>query len=143
MTAVMPPRFVFPIAAPGADGVVTDIWIHLDPRGGAADRTSGLYPGYARLKPGVTFAAASTEVNGIGAGLLLVRSVARARETATRVALGASAGRLAWQYFVEGTVVSLAGIRRRRNLATPASRNYSDRSRTSTRTRSRRGYARS
>jgi ABC-type antimicrobial peptide transport system permease subunit len=43
------------------------------------------------------------------AGLLLARSVARARETATRVALGAAARQLALQYFTEGLFVSLAG----------------------------------
>ena len=43
------------------------------------------------------------------AGLLLARSVARARETATRVALGASPRQLALQYFVEGLFVSVAG----------------------------------
>jgi putative ABC transport system permease protein len=43
------------------------------------------------------------------AGLLLARSVARARETAVRVALGAGRGRLALEYFAEGLVVSLAG----------------------------------
>jgi putative ABC transport system permease protein len=42
-------------------------------------------------------------------GLLLARSVARARETAVRVALGAGMGRLALQYFVEGLFVSLPG----------------------------------
>ncbi|HEY7287822.1 MAG TPA: ABC transporter permease, partial [Vicinamibacterales bacterium] len=43
------------------------------------------------------------------AGLLLTRSVGRARETATRVALGISQRRLALQYFAEGFLVSLAG----------------------------------
>ncbi len=43
------------------------------------------------------------------AGLLLARSVARARETATRVALGATQRQLALQYFMEGLIVSLAG----------------------------------
>jgi predicted permease len=43
------------------------------------------------------------------AGLLLARSVARARETATRVALGIPQHRLALHYFAEGLIVSLAG----------------------------------
>ncbi|MPY90546.1 MAG: FtsX-like permease family protein [Luteitalea sp.] len=43
------------------------------------------------------------------AGLLLARSVARARETAIRVAIGASQWLLARQYFIEGLFVSLAG----------------------------------
>ena len=42
------------------------------------------------------------------AGLLLVRSVARARETAMRVALGAGRGQLALHYFAEGLLISLA-----------------------------------
>jgi putative ABC transport system permease protein len=43
------------------------------------------------------------------AGLLLARSVARARETAMRVALGASRGQLAAHYLAEGALISLAG----------------------------------
>ncbi|MGH9672206.1 MAG: ABC transporter permease, partial [Bryobacteraceae bacterium] len=43
------------------------------------------------------------------AGLLLARSVSRARETATRVALGARRGQLAAHYFAESLLVSLAG----------------------------------
>ncbi len=43
------------------------------------------------------------------AGLLLARSVTRARETAVRVALGAARGQLALQYFAEGLLVSVAG----------------------------------
>ena len=43
------------------------------------------------------------------AGLLLARAVARARETATRVALGASRRQLALQYIAEGLLVSLVG----------------------------------
>jgi predicted permease len=43
------------------------------------------------------------------AGLLVARSVARARETAVRVALGAAHAQLALHYFSEGLLVSLAG----------------------------------
>ncbi|HEU4939900.1 MAG TPA: SpoIIE family protein phosphatase, partial [Vicinamibacterales bacterium] len=43
------------------------------------------------------------------ATLLLARSVARARETAIRVALGASQSQLALRYFAEGALVSVAG----------------------------------
>jgi predicted permease len=43
------------------------------------------------------------------AGLLLARSVARARETAIRVALGPGRGHLALHYFAEGFMVALAG----------------------------------
>ena len=43
------------------------------------------------------------------ATLLLARSVARARETAIRVALGASRRQLALHYFAEGALVSVAG----------------------------------
>jgi predicted permease len=42
-------------------------------------------------------------------GLLLARAVARARDTAIRVALGAGRGQLALHYFFEGLMVSLAG----------------------------------
>jgi predicted permease len=43
------------------------------------------------------------------ATLLLARSVVRARETAIRVALGASQRQLALRYFAEGALVSVAG----------------------------------
>jgi predicted permease len=43
------------------------------------------------------------------ASVLLARSVARGRETAVRVALGATTWQLGTQYFFEGLVVSLAG----------------------------------
>jgi putative ABC transport system permease protein len=43
------------------------------------------------------------------ASVLLARSVARARETAVRVALGATGWQLGLQYFSEGVLVSLAG----------------------------------
>src|SRR4029453_13484651 len=43
------------------------------------------------------------------ATLLLARAVPRARETAIRVALGASRRQLALRYFAEGALVSVAG----------------------------------
>lgn len=43
------------------------------------------------------------------ASVLLARTVARGRETAVRVALGATTAQLAVQYFFEGLVVALAG----------------------------------
>jgi len=43
------------------------------------------------------------------AGLLLARYVARARETAVRIALGATPRQLALQYFMEGLVIAMAG----------------------------------
>jgi putative ABC transport system permease protein len=43
------------------------------------------------------------------AGLLLARSVSRARETAVRVALGAARWQLALQYFMEGLLIAIAG----------------------------------
>ena len=43
------------------------------------------------------------------ATLLLARLVVRARETAIRVALGASRRQLALRYFAEGALVSVAG----------------------------------
>ena len=43
------------------------------------------------------------------AGLLLARAVARARETALHVALGAARRQLAFHYFVEGLIISLIG----------------------------------
>jgi putative ABC transport system permease protein len=42
-------------------------------------------------------------------GLLVARSVTRARETALRVAIGAARWQLALQYFAEGLIVSLSG----------------------------------
>src|SRR4030095_909973 len=43
------------------------------------------------------------------AGLLLARAVARARETAIRVALGARRRQLAVHYFLEALIVAIAG----------------------------------
>jgi predicted permease len=57
------------------------------------------------IAAGVLFCIAAANV----ASVLLARSVARARDTAVRVALGAGLWQLGNQYFLEGLLVSLAG----------------------------------
>ncbi len=160
ITGVTPPGFRLPVPGPGVEGVQSEIWIALDPLGRGENRSMGIYLGYARLEPGVTFAQAEADVKRVAAeiaaldrashpsytarlddlresvlleikptllllmvaagvlllitcadvaGLLLARSVARARETAIRVALGAPQRRLALHYFMEGLIVSLVG----------------------------------
>jgi putative ABC transport system permease protein len=159
VTGVMPPAFRLPVPGPGTE-TRSDVWISLDPRGIGQNRDDGYYFGYARRRPGVSFAQAEADVKRIAAeiakqdpaghpsftaklndlqagvsmdikptllllfaaagllllitcanvaGVLLARAVARARETATRVALGAAPRQLALQYFTEGLFVSLAG----------------------------------
>ncbi len=159
ITGVMPPAFRLPVPGPGTD-TRSDVWIFLDPNGAGQARDQGYYFGYARRKPGVTFAQAEADVKAVAAeiakqdpaahpsytaklndlragisqsikptllllfgaagllllitcanvaGILLARAVARARETATRVALGAAPRQLALQYFMECLFVSLAG----------------------------------
>src|SRR5262245_307582 len=160
ITGVMPPAFRFPGAGPGVGSGQSDLWIGLDPLGKGQDRSLGMYFGYARLKPDVTFQQAdadvkraaaeiaaldpaahpsySARVDGVReaavleikptlillaaaagllllltcadvAGLLLARAVARARDTAIRVALGATRRQLALHYVLEGLIVSIAG----------------------------------
>lgn len=161
IAGVMPPWFRLPVGGPGipTSSARSNVWIPLDPAGQAKDRNSGIYFGYARLKPGVTLAQAQADVKRVAAeiakadhpnypytgrvenlrdvvvseirptllllfgaagllllitcanvaGLLVARSVARARETAIRLALGAAQGQLAAQYFSEGLLVALAG----------------------------------
>jgi putative ABC transport system permease protein len=160
VTGVMPPGFRLPVPGPGVESTQASVWIALNPRGGPADQDLGPFFGYARLKPGVSFAQAEADVKRVSAqiavkdpvghpsytarldglrqaivieirptlllliaaslllllitcadvaGLLLARSIARARETAIRVALGATRRQLALQYFVEALIVSVAG----------------------------------
>ena len=158
---VAPPSFHLPLVGVTMQGEENDLWVPLDPRGKEQNRSTGIYICYARLRPGVTLAAADAEVKRIAAqiarddpanhhpsytarlhglresavmeirptllvlfcaagllflltcanvaGLLVARSVARARETAVRVALGATRTQLAQQYFFEGLFLSLAG----------------------------------
>jgi len=159
VTGVMPPAFRLPVPGPGTD-TRSDVWISLDPNGLGQNKDEGYYFGYAKRKPGVSFAQAEADVKAVAAeiakqdpvghpsytaklndlqagvsmeirptllllfaaagllllitcanvaGVLLARAVARARETATRVALGAAPRQLALQYFMEGLFVSLAG----------------------------------
>lgn len=158
VTGVMPPGFNLPLAGPYSEGQM-DVWVPLDPRRQENRNRGGVFC-YARLRPGVSVAAASAEVKGLAAeiarrepashpaytarvddlqqllnkdirpilflllngagfllliacgnvgGLLLTRSVARARETAVRVALGAGLRQLAVQYFLEGLLVAILG----------------------------------
>jgi putative ABC transport system permease protein len=156
VTGVMPESFRLPVAGIASTGIRTDIWMALDRR----ETAGAAYFAYARLKPGITFAAAEADVKRVAAeiaaedpanhpaytallfplretvvkeirptlmvlfagagllflitcanasGLLLARSIDRARETAIRVALGAGRGQLAAHYFAEGLLISLAG----------------------------------
>jgi putative ABC transport system permease protein len=160
IAGVMPAWFRLPVGAPGAEQVRSDVWIPLDPRSEAQDRTLGVYFAYGRLKPGMTLAAAEVDVKRVAAqiakedpaghpsytarldnlreivvseirptllllfgaaallllitcanvsGLLVARSVERARETAVRLALGATPWQLSFQYLSEGLLVSLIG----------------------------------
>jgi len=160
ITGVMPAQFRLPEAIADFHRTRDDVWIGLDPAGRGQPRGEGLYFCYARMKPGVTFAAAEADVKRVAAeiaaedpvahpsytarldsvretiisgirptllllfsaagvlllitctnvsGLLLARSVARARDTAIRVSLGATVKQLAFQYFLEAFLVSAAG----------------------------------
>ena len=157
---VMPGWFILPVLWPSGGGPHAEIWVPLDPHGKEQDRSQGIYFCYARLKPGVTFRQAESDVKHVAAqiarehpeshgsdtarleslrdvvssdikptlllllaaagllllitcanvaGLLVARSVSRARETAVRVALGAAQRQLVSQYFAEGLLVSIAG----------------------------------
>ena len=155
VTGVMPAGFHLPVGAVTVAGFSAEVWMPLD----AKESGRGFFA-YARRKPGVSFAAAESDVKRVAAeiaaedpvrhsgytarlfdlretvikdirptllllfaaagllflitcantaGLLLARSVARARETAIRVALGPGRGHLALHYFAEGFMVALAG----------------------------------
>jgi putative ABC transport system permease protein len=158
VSGVMPPGFNLPLSGVYTEGQM-DIWLPLDPLAGETHDRGNTFC-YARLRPGVSLAAASADVKRVAAeiarrepashpaysarvdnlhwiitkdirpilllllaaaellllitcanvgGLLVARSVARARETAVRIALGAGLRQLAAQYFAEALLVALLG----------------------------------
>ena len=66
VTGVMPPAFRLPVPGPGTE-TRSDVWISLDPRGIGQNRDDGYYFGYARRRPGVSFAQAEADVKRIAA----------------------------------------------------------------------------
>jgi predicted permease len=63
VTGVMPESFRLPVAGIISTGLRADLWIALDRH----EKSDGIYFAYARLKPGVTLAAAEADVKRVAA----------------------------------------------------------------------------
>ena len=70
VTGVMPPWFRFPVAFVDGGEYRADVWVPLDPQGPNRNRDVFSYFAYVRLKPGVTFAQADTDVKRVARELL-------------------------------------------------------------------------
>lgn len=67
VVGVMPGWFQLPIVNVGNENLHSDVWIPIDPSEESARENSGMYAAYARLKPGVTVAAAWADAKSVAA----------------------------------------------------------------------------
>ena len=65
VVGVLPAWFQLPIVSVGNENLHNDVWIPVDANEAAARQNSGMYAVYARMKPGMTVAAARTDAKTV------------------------------------------------------------------------------
>ena len=83
VVGVAPVWFHFPLFSVSGENDSNEIWIPISPDYVKSVGDSGLFLGYARVKPGVSFAAAAQEVKQVAAAIARENPLSTARYTAT------------------------------------------------------------